>query len=1692
MVKIEACSSLIFFSVNPCFLISKPFILEEVFFNKKITRFFVFGLIFVSSFFVSIANVFAAACPVTDGGVGDADATVDGVITIDGNTTWAATADNQGVFDCSDVSILVTGDTILTLDSYEVDDNDWENDYGVTVNTINLTIDEGSYISGDSTGYRGGTSSTDPGHGPGGAPVPGSYQPGKGGSFGGAGGGSNKIYANAFDVLYLGSGGSRGYSPDPKNGGAGGGLVVINASGIATINGVLSANGQDRGGGAGGGGAGGGIYLSCSDLLGTGSINSIGGNNGKGTGGGGGRILVDYSNAGSISFGGTFNVNGQSNGTIGTAVVRNSSTNDVYIKNSQTWYANPVLGGSEYNFADLLLTNNSTLTLVGYYTSNIDGVGFVFNTDNLTIDSGSSINMNGKGYAGGGGRTSAGLGEGGGAAGGYSKGGGGSYGGDGGGSGGGPYGSESNPNDLGSGGGGGYPSPYNGGAGGGALTVISTGNVILNGDINANGSDATNGGGGSGGSINISANSISGSGFLTANGGESSAGSGDGGGGRIALKFLTNTLENTPTVNGGVSGAVGTYNTYGLPSLSALTQYQDNGSTVIDTGAHSSSTTAIVKMTMSDGDSSATLTPKVELREIGTEFSDTATHTGDAVSYSGSDVIGSVTVSGLVDTAEYHWQAQVCDETDICTSWESYGSNEESEIDFSVILNLDPNDPTLVIHDEYFNSSQPGISFNIIDDDDNEQLSYQIQIDDNADFSSPIIDYRSTYGTVVSRTYTVGQSSGTYNIGSEGQVLDDGSYYYRVKAIDDSAAESSWVEGADNPDFKIDTTNPNNATALKMKVNAAASTTNNIGDSVLSNDLSPYFSWTAGADSDSGMKGYCLYLGTDASADPATTKGILGTSPISTTGTTCGFITNGTNIDFSTLAYRGSTWLDGVDGTYYFIVKSIDNARNPFSGANDTNIFEFEMDATLPTNVSSISGAGGTFSNITDMYFNWPTSGNLAAIDAGSGLLGWQYSINSLSEWRGTETNTELGIDYVPFNYTQPFNLSSEDASDVIVGDNVIYFRSVDNAGNYSSSSSYRTASIAYGGEAPSFAVDANLTVTPNSNDENSFAFEWESATASGDNEIAAYYYMVNTTPPSSLATLTGNSSTYIRTTETSVSARSLSGVNKGSNTVYVVAVDDNDNYSPSNYLSASFTLDSELPGSIENLVLSDSSVKAASLWRASLAWDEPDYVGLGSLIYTIQRSEDSENWTTVGTTSGNAYVDTVPESRSYYWRVGTSDSSDDSIANPTYSNADSLYVKGSYTSAPDLSSGPSVSNITTKRAKVSWTTSRIADSKLYFGTESDDYADEGISKSEQVSDHSLSLTNLLAGTKYYYTVEWTDEDGNTGTSSENTFTTSPAPTVKDVEVTNVGLSQAIINFTVEDAHKVKIYYGISTDFGGVKEISTSTLESNYTVELSGLEDGTKYYYKINAFDEEDDEYEGTILDFETLPRPQVSNIRVQQVKNSASPSIVVTWESNTEISSIVTYYPEGQQQYALDQVNLELVEGEHQLLIRGLAADTRYNVIVKGRDRLGNEAVSDLQVFNTDVDTRPPAITDLYIEGVTVPIVSGAGQEASAQLIVSWDTDEPATSQVEFAEGTGTTFSQKTQEDANLTYNHLVVISGLSPSKVYHLRAVSKDNSGNVVYSTDTTTITPRATDNALNLVLSNLQEVFAFLGGI
>lgn len=1647
------------------------------------------GFCFVLSFFwLQSFQIVSAWENLTGGDHGGAD------WTISTNTAVAGVHTNVGSF-------TVGPSATVTVQAYDGGSNPTYGSFEVNASSITI---QGT-LTAASSGYRGVAAGS--GSGPGASLyVNGSNASGAShGGFGGRGGnpptsGGRVYYGSILTPVAMGSSGGASYNG--QTGGHGGGAIKLTATGTINLTGSISANGgiessyQHAGGGAGGS-----ILIIGSDMSGGGSITANGGSNsGSGGGGGGGRIAIKYSGSNTLS--GTITANGGNGGgggsENGTVIYLDTTNNDLEIKRGQIWKSDSESGGSDYNFRNVTVSNNATWSLKGYYTDNNNGVGFNFNVANFSLCAGCIIQTYGyEGLAG-----AAGTGPGGG---GYQNGvnpGGGGYGGIGqtGSSGrpGGPtYGSSTAPVHLGSSGGGNYNNSVAGATGGGAIKIDASETVTITGTLSSNGSNATShNGGGSGGSIYIIADTITGGGVLRANGGTSGGGNGGGGGGgRISLLYSTElSLSLTPSVSkgtGGSGGADGTYVTSGFPqNASGLSQYKSDGTTEITSGSVTDETISVLKITMAAGTNS-TLTPEFEIRDIDTALTDVATNTGSSVSYTGTPVTGQATISGLSDATNYHWQARVCDQSDNCSDWVQAGGDP---YDFRVFTNQTPSNPSSLgqidlVSGSSVNDTTPTLTFTQSDSDEANEVYYTIEVSAESDYDPALIEYVSALGAQGSNSFTVGQplNGGVYLAGSIGQTLTNGTYYWRVKTTDENGASSDWVTAnTDDPAFSVDSSAPiSNASSLAFS---------NAGDGDWSN-LKPRFIWTAGQDDVEGsILGYCVSLsettiGGEIPADnPQSAAGILEGLNDGVTSTACPYIVSGTELDLETISGLNLT----SNRHYYISILALDNAGNTYAGSTSDyqNLLSFKYDSTAPTNVTSISAAGGSFSNINDMYFSWPTSGGSIASDAESGLLGYQYSINDQTNWHGTETDPNTGLSIVPVAAETPLNLeNSRDGSYIAVGDNTIYFRSVDIAGNTSSPSTYRTASVAYGGEAPAFPGDASLTINPNSSEINSFALNWSDAIPSTSRTIETYYYMVNTTPPATLATIQGNSATYIASEDTSVDARSLPGVVRGSNTVYVVVTDDLSNYSPSNNLSATFTLDTDNPDSPKNLSVSDASIKAVSLWRASLAWETPDYSGLGDLTYSVQRSSDGENWSTVGHTNGNAYVDTVSTSSNFYWRVGSTDSSDASIASPSYSNAVSLTPKGSYTSAADLTSGPVVTDITTKKAKISWTTSRESDSKIAYGTESEEYFEEEPSNSTSVTDHIINLTNLSPGTKYYYIAKWTDEDGNTGVSSEKSFETTPAPIIKEATVANASIDSAIINFTSLHANKVKIYYGKTSSFGGSKEIETASSESSYSVIMSELEDGTKYFYQLNGFDAEGAEYPGEIHSFETLPRPQVSEIQLQQIADTAETTILVSWQSNTAISSIITVYPSNNPSAARDIVDLNLVSGAHSLIIDSLLPATEYTLVVKGNDKLGNQATSVPQTFTTATDTRPPAIINLKVIGGTIPPVGFAAGTVNAQLVVTWDTDEPATSQIEYGEGTGTSYSQKTAEDGNLTTNHVVVISGLTPSEVYHLRAISVDSANNDSRSVDTVTIAPKATRSALDLVITSLGQIFGSL---
>lgn len=832
----------------------------------------------------------------------------------------------------------------------------------------------------------------------------------------------------------------------------------------------------------------------------------------------------------------------------------------------------------------------------------------------------------------------------------------------------------------------------------------------------------------------------------------------------------------------------------------------------------------------------------------------------------------------------------------------------------------------------------------------------------------------------------------------------------------------SYYQDVDEP------ANPSSLTGYTTATKSATLTTGN-----WYNYSAPYFEWpsedaTGGATDGSngaGIAGYYVYFGASESAD---------------------IVTEGTYQTENSLAPTSLT----AGQTYYLRIKTKDNAGNISSTEYSGFVYKFNDQKPDNPTTMTVDPPGPT--NVNSYTFAW---------SGGSEDVVYCYKTGAIGAVEQCISETTIA------------SISAYQE-----GNNTFYLRARDVAGNYATS--YKTVTYQLLETAPSTVQ--NLTVTPEHSTTGEFAFTWNPPAYFGGTQGGLkYYYSVNSLPTAGNVTLVGSQS-YLP------SNFYANQVDK--NTLYIVTKDEVGNISYNSYASVDFYADTSAPGVPTEVDIADVSVKESAKWRLALSWDVPTASGsAGVSYYDVYRSTtadascttDESAFTKVASTSQTSYVDVnLTQVKNYYCIKACNVTNQCSAVSSTVS----MLPDGKWRVAPELIASQSAT-VKTKSAIIEWSTNRKSNSFVKYGKKSGTYDNEAGSSS-QVTLHTIPLNSLDPGTTYYYQTVWTDEDGNTGTSSELTFSTNPAPFVSNVKFSRVNINSAQVTFTIKSAIKASVEYGKTISYGSVESISTSKSETTYSVEIGNLTEGTVYHLRLAGEDDEANVYYSDDYTFETLPTPKIIGLRVQQVVGMATATLRLIWGTNTLASTIVTYYPTSAPSTAQDNISLALKKN-HEVILKNLLDDTDYTVLVKGKDSVGNEVKTELRTLKTANDVRPPEMQNLNVESTIV----GVGEDASAQIVVTWDTDEPATTQIEYGQGTGTSYNQTTQEDTNKTLNHTVTITGLSPSKIYHLRALSKDKGNNVGQSLDTVIITPKSTKDALNLVIDNLSKTFGFLKG-
>src|SRR3972149_575044 len=135
----------------------------------------------------------------------------------------------------------------------------------------------------------------------------------------------------------------------------------------------------------------------------------------------------------------------------------------------------------------------------------------------------------------------------------------------------------------------------------------------------------------------------------------------------------------------------------------------------------------------------------------------------------------------------------------------------------------------------YIADNTPTLTFNLSDPDTGDQVRFRIQVDNNSDFSSPVVDSTSSLGSQGARSFTVGTP------------LADGSYYWRVRATDGDGGASAYTTAyGGSAAFRVDTILPS-APGTPLGTVAEGSRT-------------PTWGWDTGIDTGSGLRSADTYL----------------------------------------------------------------------------------------------------------------------------------------------------------------------------------------------------------------------------------------------------------------------------------------------------------------------------------------------------------------------------------------------------------------------------------------------------------------------------------------------------------------------------------------------------------------------------------------------------------------------------------------------------------------------------------------------------------------------------------------------------------------------------------------------------------------------------------------------------------------
>ncbi len=395
-------------------------------------------------------------------------------------------------------------------------------------------------------------------------------------------------------------------------------------------------------------------------------------------------------------------------------------------------------------------------------------------------------------------------------------------------------------------------------------------------------------------------------------------------------------------------------------------------------------------------------------------------------------------------------------------------------------------------------------------------------------------------------------------------------------------------------------------------------------------------------------------------------------------------------------------------------------------------------------------------------------------------------------------------------------------------------------------------------------------------------------------------------------------------------------------------------------------------------------------------------------------------------------------------------------------------------TTAPTIISGPMIKNIKNGQATVVWQTSEPTLTAVSYN----DGVTYGVHRSEDYSRlHTVTLDHLTADTLYQLTVSATDAYNNGPTLSEitefytlDTADSDPPTIIGDIGISQLGDSEALIQWLTDEPAAVVVQYGETAD-ALTLQTSDAVPQTFHRVALTNLKPDQTYFYQAISTDTTGNVSTSSVQSFTTKSagdNAPLTYVELPQVLQVTDTSLTFGVRTNRAATSQISCLSDNGDAH---QVASENAAKQQQLILAGLAAGHNYVCSIESFTSVWHKIGGNIKsgTFGASV-IRTKSTRD-----ITPPIIlqnPSATYLADKQVVVSWLTDERADTVVKYRpQGIG-----QFQYVGHLVYsfNHELVLMGLTPATTYEVIAQSRDITGNLAIAEQFTLTTSTIADSA------------------